>query len=276
MKVIKKLNNNVVIAIDGDGRELVVIGKGIGFVPKIPYELNDLSKVDRTFYDIDKSKLHALEDIPEVYIDIASKIIQKAKETLKCQFNPNVILTLSDHLSFAVKRFKEEIDIKNPLTYDIQHIYSREVEIGYKALQYIKEEIGVELPKDEAASIALHLVNAETGSGNLNRTLKNTRILKDITDIVSNMIGIRIDENSYSYSRFIMHVRYLLERRNKEQSLSSDNVRLFELMIAQYPDTYQCCTCIEKYFKDKLNWTCNDEELLYLMLHINRLSGKER
>ena len=54
MKVIKKLNNNVVIAVDGDGRELVVIGRGVGFEKKIPYELTDLSKVDRTFYDLDK------------------------------------------------------------------------------------------------------------------------------------------------------------------------------------------------------------------------------
>ena len=276
MKVIKKLNNNVVIAVDGDGRELVVIGRGVGFEKKIPYELTDLSKVDRTFYDLDKSKLHALEDIPEVYIDIASKIIQIARDRIKCEFNPNVILTLSDHLSFAVKRLEDKIDIKNPLAYDIEHIYSKEVAIGYKALKYIKEKIGVELPKDEAASIALHLVNAETQNGNLDKTIQKTKILKDITEIVSTMLDVNIDENGYFYSRFIMHIRYLLERQNKEQIVSSENVKLFDMMIAQYPETYKCCMRIEEYFYKRLNWKCSDEELLYLMLHINRLYGKEK
>ena len=56
MQVIKKLNNNFAICLDKEGNELVAYGKGIGF-PKTPYELTDLSKIDRTFYVI-KLKKH--------------------------------------------------------------------------------------------------------------------------------------------------------------------------------------------------------------------------
>ena len=45
-------------------------------------------------------------------------------------------------------------------------------------MKYIKEKIGVELPKDEAASIALHLVNAETQNGNLDKTIQKQKYLK--------------------------------------------------------------------------------------------------
>lgn len=48
MKVIKKINNNVALAQDAKGREMLVFGKGIGF-PAMPYELADLSVVQRTF-----------------------------------------------------------------------------------------------------------------------------------------------------------------------------------------------------------------------------------
>ena len=44
MKVIKKINNNVALAQDAKGREMIVFGKGIGF-PAMPYELTDLSVV---------------------------------------------------------------------------------------------------------------------------------------------------------------------------------------------------------------------------------------
>ena len=53
MQICKKINNNVALARDAKGRELVVFGKGIGF-PAMPYELTDLSGVQRTFYDVNE------------------------------------------------------------------------------------------------------------------------------------------------------------------------------------------------------------------------------
>lgn len=44
MKITKKINNNVALAQDAKGRELIVFGKGVGF-PATPYELTDLSRV---------------------------------------------------------------------------------------------------------------------------------------------------------------------------------------------------------------------------------------
>ena len=46
MRVIKKINNNVALCLDNNNHELIAFGKGIGF-PKIPYELDDLNKIDR-------------------------------------------------------------------------------------------------------------------------------------------------------------------------------------------------------------------------------------
>ena len=57
MRVIKKLNNNFAICVDGEGKELLAAGKGIGF-PKTPYELEDLNLITRTFYCLlSKSRL---------------------------------------------------------------------------------------------------------------------------------------------------------------------------------------------------------------------------
>lgn len=40
MKIIRQINNNAALALDGNGKELVVLGRGVGF-PKMPYELTD-------------------------------------------------------------------------------------------------------------------------------------------------------------------------------------------------------------------------------------------
>ena len=51
MRVEKKINNNVAVCTDGNGQELIALGRGIGF-PQTPYELTDLSKIDMTFYRV--------------------------------------------------------------------------------------------------------------------------------------------------------------------------------------------------------------------------------
>ena len=52
MMIVKKINNNVAIGVDGNGHEVVLFGKGIGF-GELPYSINDMSKIERSFYDID-------------------------------------------------------------------------------------------------------------------------------------------------------------------------------------------------------------------------------
>ena len=77
MKIIKKLNNNVAVGVDDNKREVIVFGKGIGFL-KMPYELTDLSRIDRTYYDIDNQYLGLIREIPEVIFDLSNEIVEYA------------------------------------------------------------------------------------------------------------------------------------------------------------------------------------------------------
>lgn len=45
-------------------------------------------------------------------------------------------------------------------------------------------------------------------------------------------------------------------------------------MRREYPRVYQCARAISDYFQATWNWQCNDEEIVYLMLHISRLQEK--
>ena len=220
MKIIKKLNNNVAIGIDNNENECIIFGKGIGF-PKIPYDLMDLSKIDRTYYKKKKKYLGLIDEIPEEIFSISSKIVEKAKINLNCELNPNLLFTLADHINFSIERLRNNIEIKNPLAYDIEHLYSKEMIVGFHALKYIKEILNVELPRDEASSIAIHIVNAEAEHYNMEDTIKNTKVLKEILDIITSTLDKKIDENSYSYSRFIIHMRYLIKRCQNNVQISS-------------------------------------------------------
>lgn len=83
MEVYKKINNNVALARDAKGRELVVFGKGIGFA-SMPYELTDLSRIQRTFYDVNEKYFALLRDVPEAVFLAADDIADTAREELDC------------------------------------------------------------------------------------------------------------------------------------------------------------------------------------------------
>jgi beta-glucoside operon transcriptional antiterminator len=62
MRAIKKINNNVVICVDGSGKELIAFGKGVGF-PSMPYEIKDLSLISMTFYRVDNRFYNLIGEI---------------------------------------------------------------------------------------------------------------------------------------------------------------------------------------------------------------------
>ena len=122
MKIIRKINTSAAIGLDSKGNEIVVFGKGIGF-PAVPYELQDLSVIQRTFYEVDSAYYDLIGSIPEEILMISSEIAEMAEDTLNCELNPNLSFTLADHLNFAISRINQGITLTSPISYDIRHYH---------------------------------------------------------------------------------------------------------------------------------------------------------
>ena len=267
MRIIKNINNNVSLCQDSQGREMIAFGKGIGFM-KPPCEV-PLEKIQRTFYNIPENYIHVMEVIPEDILELATEIYDYARERL--QHTPSsVIFTLADHIQFAIKREIEHISIQLPMLYEIKNLYPEETEIGKYAVKLINRKFQLHLPREEAASIALHFIGGKvTAVQQANRDEKD--IVDQCTGIIEETMKIQIDKNGFNYSRFLTHLHYLLERVKKNESLNTENEKMYEELKRQYPKAYECALKIEKYLKVQLK----NEEILYLILHINRLCSRE-
>ena len=273
MKIVKQINNNAALAVDGSGKELIVLGRGVGF-PKMPYELTDLSRVERTFYDVNPNYFGIAADLPRPVILASADIAERAEIELDCELNPNLPFTLADHLNFAIERLNKGIDVPTPLAYDVQHLYPRESELGSRALEILARHTGVRLPDSEAVNVALHLINAETEAGDMNTMMATLRIIEDVDAIVEDRLKITLDKESFYYSRFTMHLRYLIQRLSAGEQAADQISGMLRQLAREYPDVYLCAQAVTEYFKDAWNWQCNDEEQVYLMLHINRVREK--
>lgn len=273
MKIIKKINTSAAIALDSKGREIVVIGKGIGF-PKVPYELEDISLIERTFYDIDPRYIAMISEIPSAILTASAEIAEEAEIELNCRLNPNLPFTLADHLNFAIERLKNGIDMMTPIAYDVQHLYPKESKMGVRALCILKENANVSLPDIEAVNIALHFINAEVELGDVRSAMQMIKILTEVEKIVEKSLVIHLDKDSYNYSRFTMHLRYLIQRLSSSSQVEERGTSMIRTLAKEYPDIYNCALQISNYFAGTWGWKCNEEETLYLMLHIRRIQQK--
>lgn len=273
MIIKKRINHNAALAEDGQGHELVVLGKGIGF-PEVPYKLTDMSKVVKTFYNVDPRYMDMIAGIPQQMLLASSDIIEQAEINLDCDLNSNLVFTLADHLNFAMERIQKGIAFETPLAYDIQHLYPKEYELGQLALDIVEDCAEYRLPEQEAVNIAMHIINAEVESGDIHSVLTTLKIMTDINQIIVKETGIELDKDSFSYSRFTMHVRYLIQRLSDGKPLQDGLSDMMEKMSYHIPEIYRCAQKIAVYFSEKQDWKCTQDEIFYLMIHINRLKEK--
>ena len=275
MKVIKKINNNVALCLDGNQRELIAFGKGIGFKP-IPYELTDLSVIEHTYYGISPEYQGLLKEIPKEIFDVSGMLVDLAANSIDADFNRNLVITLADHINFAIDRYKKNIHIKPPYVGNLAYLHEAEYKVAIQAVACINQRFGVRLPKEEAAAIALHLINAENSVAPKADFLDASTMISDVIGLIEKRENITIDRSGFNASRFITHMEYLLARIRNNETLENNNDKLFNNLKQEYRETYLCAEDVRTYLQQKTGKNLGSEEMSYLMLHIERFCAREQ
>lgn len=278
MIVQKKINNNVAICTDGNQRELIAFGKGIGF-PETPYELRDLRKIERTFYDVNEQYISLLNDIPYDLIQFTAQMILEVQDKLSYDTNANLALTLADHIAFAIERAQKGIYVRMPSIYELEISYPVEIEIAKEFVTAIKRNFHVNLPKNEVQGIAMHLINARGDSVLQEKTSyyeeHYEEILQQTTALIEQSFNIRVQKDTFNYARFATHIQYLLKRVYEQNYIESSNVQLYEKLREKFQDISACVDRICEYYEQSWSLKLSQEEKLYLIMHVNRVCSKE-
>lgn len=271
MKVIRNINNNVVLCIDSNGTEVVAFGKGIGF-EKVPHEL-DVSRIERTFYDVKDDVISMINNISPDVFEVSVKVVEYCRRNLNYSINSNLIFTLADHLNFAIARFDKGMNFKLPIANDIEYMFKKEMQAGLYGLKLLRDK-RIYLPKDEISFIAMHIVNARLVE-NKDDIVQDDIVIRKITKIIEKEFNIQIDKKNFSYSRFVSHMYYLIRRGKSQHLIHTENNKIYENVKKDYPETYACTEKVSYFLKWNSDIKLTDEEKLYLMLHINRLCTRE-
>lgn len=270
----KVINNNIISAYEKSGAEVIVMGRGIGFKKKqgevVPAD--QISKIFRIkSRTLTEQFKELLANMPLERVRISDEIISHAKDHLKLKLNQSIYVTLTDHINFAIERVSQGIEPQNALLWEIKRFYPQEFQLGIYALELIHDRLGILLPEDEAGFIALHFVNAEYGT-DIRDAVKFPDQMQAIVDIVERDLGILLDESSLHYERFMTHIKFLIQRIYRKELLSSEDRELSLMMQRKYPREYQCSVKVAEYIMQATGSRLSEEEIMYLSVHIRRVS----
>ncbi len=276
MVTIKKVyNNNVILAFENSSKkEVILTGCGIGFGKK-PNDTVDYSKIEKKFVIQDnnfESKVNKLaSEIPEEVFAVSSAIIEYAEKNLNTTLDEYIYISLTDHIYFALKRYKENLPIKNELLYELRRIHKKEYEIGKWAIEYINKTFNVNFLIDEAGLIAMHIINANYREST-NKSCLIMNIINQILDIIKNYYSIEFIEDEINFDRLLTHLKFFAKRLiDKTESIDTNNNGLLEIVKVQYKESYDCVKQIKSFIEENYTYKVNDDEVLYLILHINRV-----
>lgn len=273
MRVIRNINNNVAVCLDDNNHELIAFGKGIGF-QKPPYEI-ELSQIDRTYYNLEAHYVALLSELPEDVMNVTFEIVEKGSAYLGMEFNRAFWFSLCDHINFAIENLKKGLVLSNPMTNEIRHLYEKEMMLGKWAVKHIEKRLYVRLSQSEAGNIALHFINAERQVKQSPEREDIEHFIEDITDIIESQMNIIIDRNDFSYSRFVTHLKFLLKRSDRLNESLSENEKMYDSVCEEFPELEKLIEKIKEYIVAVLHIEPGKEELLYLMLHTNRLCARD-
>ena len=274
MKISKVINNNVLSAFDENGQEVVLMGRGLGFKAKTGDDIDE-SRVQKVFC-IENSALsrqfqEMISNIPMEHMQISADIISYAKNECGMELNQSIYVALTDHINFAIERYRNGIALSNAILWEIRQFYRRSISSESMRSAFCGET-GYSFPEDEAGFIALHFVNAEYNT-DIHDTYMITDVIQKGIEIVKAEYQKALDEKSMHYERFVAHLKFFARRIFFSKEMLSDEEQEFsDLIELKYPREYACARKIADYIEAQYDCTVTKEEIMYLAIHIRRIT----
>ncbi|NMM23356.1 MAG: PRD domain-containing protein [Phycicoccus sp.] len=277
MELVRVFNNNVVLAKDDAGREMILTGRGLGFQAR-PGQSVDPAQIVRIFVPTDGGDpdhlAQLLGGIPPEHIALVGSALADVGLDSLTQ-NPALVIALADHVSFALRRIAVGMEMEYPLLAEVQNLYAEEYTSAAALLIAINARSETQLPRAEAVGLALHLVNAGFATGDLSYTYRMTDAIQQMVAVIEQTFGLDLDSGSVSIGRFVTHLRYLFVRVHQHKQLDQKCCPIGVVIRATYPREVECALRLASLLELRLGSPLTDDEVSYLALHVARVAADQ-
>lgn len=272
----KVLNNNVVISIDDSGRERVLMGRGLGF-GLTTADIVDPAKVEKTFIldtgaDGDRER-QLLTEVPYAIVEAVSNAVECAERALERHLGRHVTIAVIDHIQYVLERLDKGLRIPTTAMPELRVLHPQEFAAAKQMATSISASLGRELPPEEAVFLTMHLLNATRDEPNGTAALLFRRV-QHVVQTVEHGLDVTLDTESVDYARFVLHIQFLLQRLVNRTMLASGDTSFFEFAKHSYPASHAIALDVKAYVLAATGSALTDEELLYVIVHVERLKAQ--
>lgn len=269
--VIKKvLNNNVVIA-EKDDKDIILIGKGIGFNSS-EGKVVPSNRIEKVFIkeniEVINNYKKVLKTIDSEIVGISEEIIHIAETELNTKLNEPIHVSLPDHINFALTRFEKGLIMENPFLNELKILYPKEYSIAAKGVALINNRLNTNLTEDETGFICLH-INAAVSQSEVTKSFEYTRKIGDIMELITSLIERKINKNSLEYARTLIHINFMIERIMSGKTIRNP---LLETIRTEFYSEYSLAIKVSLKIEGIFSISVPEDEIGYLALHIKRLT----
>lgn len=96
---------------------------------------------------------------------------------------------------------------------------------------------------------------------------------KDIFNIIQYYFHINLNIDNIDSLRFLTHLQFFLQIIIENKIISNNESYIFEMLKKEYSKQYECVLKIKQYIKNTINIDIQENEMVYLMIHIVRITA---
>ena len=273
-QILRTINNNVVSCQDEQGCEYIAMGRGLGFKAKAGQTIlrEQAEKMFRITGRDNMERLTSLfASLPHDQVAFCAELIEYACTVLDRKLNESIFYTLSDHICFAIQRIQTGMTFTNALHTEVRLFYPKEYAVGCYALAEIQRRFQVSLPEDEAASIALHLLNAEY-ENSLGITMQVTQALGEMLHVLEHHPAFHLDRESLYFDELIVHLKFLALDQFSQQDGAPRESRFAGLIAQAFPEDYRLAGILAQTLEKASGRALTPEQLAYLTVNLHRVN----
>ena len=278
MRIVKKLNNNAVIAEDEHHVDVVVTGRGIAF-NKGMFDEIDPECILKVYVPKSRQQRNKFElmvsEIPIEFFIVAERIASLACQELQCPLDDGLSLRLADHLHYASLKRERGVVTPNLMLDEIRRFYPREYAVALEAVDVANGLLGTSFDEDEAGFIAFHIASSED-SGDMLDVEELIETLKDIIADIEAQFHLTLNEDSIEYQRLVTHLKYFLVKAHgsrctsrRDGDLSKD--QLYMLLCEKYSEPAAHLDRIAALVLKRWDYFMTDQDRMYLLIHLARI-----
>lgn len=227
-----------------------------------------------TFYKLNEHFEILLKELSEEIIDLSVDIVSMAQKELAGNLNPTIVFSLADHIQFSLQRLSQYKDARLVYSHEVEQLYPKENQAAEKAVVMIQNCMQVTLPKSEITAITMHFVDSQAEYKVSQEEIAIEEVISEITSLIEKELSIDIDQDEFNYERFRMHMFYYLKRVRSGEKFVGDNTKLLTALQKEHKNIYFLAVKVSQLIEKNLGNQVSNDELLYLMIHLNRLYEK--